>query len=98
MLDRKEQSGIASSEVRLTAGLEGRLRMEYAEDFARAGTDDARRRVIVDQVASLTDRFAISWHSRLVGSVDLESIGIWVPGSRIVASTAYALPEPLEGL
>ena len=36
--------------------------------------------------------------TRLVGSVDLESIGIWVPGSRIVASTAYALPEPLEGL
>lgn len=70
----------------------------HAEDFARAETDAARRRVIVDQVASLTDRFAISWHSRLVGSVDLESIGIWVPGSKIVASTAYALPEPLEGL
>ena len=63
-----------------------------------AETDAARRRVIVDQVASLTDRFAIAWHSRLVGSVDLASIGIWVPGSRIVASTAYALPEPLEGL
>ncbi len=37
VLDRKEQSGIASSEVRLTAGLEARLRMEYAEDFARFG-------------------------------------------------------------
>ncbi len=37
VLDRKEQSGIASSEVRLTPGLEGRLRMEYAEDFARFG-------------------------------------------------------------
>jgi hypothetical protein len=37
VLDRKEQSGIASSEVRLTPGLEARLRMEYAEDFARFG-------------------------------------------------------------
>jgi hypothetical protein len=37
VLDRSAQSGIASSEVRLTPGLEGRLRMEYAEDFARFG-------------------------------------------------------------
>jgi hypothetical protein len=37
VLDRKEQSGIASSEVRLTPGLEARLRTEYAEDFARFG-------------------------------------------------------------
>ena len=37
VLDRKAQSGIASREVRLTPGLEGRLRMEYAEDFARFG-------------------------------------------------------------
>ena len=37
VLDRSAQSGIASSEVRLTPGLERRLRMEYAEDFARFG-------------------------------------------------------------
>jgi len=30
-----------------------------------AGTDAARRRVIVDQVASLTDTSAIAWHHRL---------------------------------
>jgi dGTPase len=30
-----------------------------------AGTDAARRRVAVDQVASLTDTSAIAWHHRL---------------------------------
>jgi dGTPase len=30
-----------------------------------AGTDPARRRVVVDQVASLTDTSAIAWHHRL---------------------------------
>jgi dGTPase len=30
-----------------------------------AGTDDARRRVVIDQVASLTDTSAIAWHHRL---------------------------------
>jgi len=29
------------------------------------GTDAARRRVIIDQVASLTDTSAIAWHHRL---------------------------------
>jgi dGTPase len=32
-----------------------------------AGTDAARRRVVVDQVASLTDTSAIAWHHRLCG-------------------------------
>jgi hypothetical protein len=30
-----------------------------------AGTDGARRRVVIDQVASLTDTSAIAWHHRL---------------------------------
>jgi dGTPase len=30
-----------------------------------AGTDSARRRVVIDQVASLTDTSAIAWHHRL---------------------------------
>lgn len=70
----------------------------HAEDFAAADSDRARRRVVVDQVASLTDRFAISWHHRLVGELDVASLGIWVPGARRVTSSAFALPEPLEGL
>jgi dGTPase len=33
--------------------------------WAAAGTDAGRRRVVVDQVASLTDTSAIAWHHRL---------------------------------
>jgi dGTPase len=53
----------------------------YAEDFEAAQTDAARHRVIVDQVASLTDQHAMAWHGRLVGEVDAESLGVWAPGA-----------------
>jgi dGTPase len=33
--------------------------------WAAAGTASARRRVVIDQVASLTDTSAIAWHHRL---------------------------------
>lgn len=38
----------------------------FADDFVAAPSDAARMRVIVDQVASLTDQGAMSWHERLV--------------------------------
>ena len=38
----------------------------FALDWSDAETDAARRRVIVDQVASLTDQSAVAWHERLV--------------------------------
>jgi dGTPase len=38
----------------------------FADDFAEARDDASRRRVIVDQVASLTDQSAMAWHERLV--------------------------------
>jgi dGTPase len=38
----------------------------FAQDWTEAGDDDSRRRVIVDQVASLTDQSALTWHDRLV--------------------------------
>jgi dGTPase len=38
----------------------------FAADWRAAGDDTARRRVVVDQVASLTDQSAMDWHRRLV--------------------------------
>jgi len=45
----------------------GGLDVGFAADWAAASDDTARRRVVVDQVASLTDVSAAAWHERLVG-------------------------------
>ncbi|GAB2747826.1 deoxyguanosinetriphosphate triphosphohydrolase [Nocardioides pakistanensis] len=42
------------------------LEPAFRDDHARAGSDAARLRVVVDQVASLTDASAVQWHERLV--------------------------------
>lgn len=66
----------------LVAGLAARapdaLDAVFAPLWRAAGDDAARLRVVVDQVASLTDPVAVQWHARLfggptgaVGSVDL---------------------------
>jgi dGTPase len=39
----------------------------FAADFAAAADDGARLRVVIDQVASLTDPSAEAWHQRLLG-------------------------------
>ncbi|CAM3303298.1 deoxyguanosinetriphosphate triphosphohydrolase [Nocardioides dubius] len=44
------------------------LDRQFAEDHAAAGDDEARLRVVIDQVASLTDASAIRWHARMVGA------------------------------
>ncbi|RYU09420.1 deoxyguanosinetriphosphate triphosphohydrolase [Nocardioides iriomotensis] len=41
------------------------LQPAFRADFEAAGSDAGRLRVIVDQVASLTDASALSWHNRL---------------------------------
>lgn len=38
----------------------------FAEDWRAAPDDAARKRVVVDQVASLTDQSALAWYERLV--------------------------------
>ena len=53
----------------------------HTSDFAAASTDAGRRRAVVDQVASLTDQYAIAWHGRLVEEVDAASLGVWAPSS-----------------
>ncbi|HUG51839.1 MAG TPA: deoxyguanosinetriphosphate triphosphohydrolase, partial [Terrimesophilobacter sp.] len=45
-----------------------RLDAGFAGDWRAATTDAQRKRVVVDQVASLTDQSAMAWHDRLVGS------------------------------
>jgi dGTPase len=45
---------------------EGPLDPGFALDWSEAADDSARRRVVVDQVASLTDQSAMAWHDRLV--------------------------------
>jgi len=41
------------------------LDVPVADDWRAAADDAARRRVVVDQVASLTDVTAVAWHERL---------------------------------
>jgi dGTPase len=42
------------------------LERPFAEDWKAAADDAARRRVLIDQVAALTDASAAAWHDRLV--------------------------------
>lgn len=67
-----------------------RLDPMHAEDFTRAESDARRRRVVVDQVASLTDQIAIAWHQRFVGDIDAASLGVWAPGARPAAAATEA--------
>ncbi|WP_395243262.1 deoxyguanosinetriphosphate triphosphohydrolase [Agromyces sp. MMS24-K17] len=62
-----EQRSILSSlaDVLLATG-EQHLDTGFAEDWRAAADDAARKRVVVDQVASLTDQSALAWHERLV--------------------------------
>jgi len=53
----------------------------FVADFDAAESEAARRRVVVDQVASLTDQVALAWHGRFVGEIDAAAIGIWSPGA-----------------
>jgi dGTPase len=41
------------------------LERPFADDWAVAGDDSARLRVVIDQVASLTDASALAWHTAL---------------------------------
>ena len=58
------------SELVAVLGATGDQHLEtmFAADWRSANDDDARLRVVVDQIASLTDGSALALHERLVGT------------------------------
>ena len=64
MVDQREVLGELVSAL-VEAGPR-ELEPAFRDDHAKAGSDAARMRVVVDQVASLTDASAVQWHERLV--------------------------------
>ncbi|MCS5733903.1 deoxyguanosinetriphosphate triphosphohydrolase [Herbiconiux daphne] len=62
---------------------EGRaLETAFRDDWQRADDDAERKRIVVDQVASLTDQSAEAWHARLCGAT---SAGAATVGARNVS-------------
>jgi dGTPase len=53
----------------ILAGVPDTLDAGFAPAWKAAETDAVRLRVVVDQVAQLTDSSAVHWHQRLVGGV-----------------------------
>ncbi len=63
----RERELIAELAAAVLAGAPGALEPVFRAAFAAAGSDEDRLRVVVDQIASLTDTSAIAWHGRLSG-------------------------------
>ena len=66
LMDRQRSLLAELVEALLAAGRDG-LEPGLREDFDAAGDDAARTRVVLDQVASLTDASAVARHAQLVG-------------------------------
>jgi dGTPase len=66
MADQREL--LAELVERLADAAPDHLDRAFAGDWAEAGDDASRLRVVIDQVASLTDASAVAWHARLVRS------------------------------
>jgi dGTPase len=49
----------------ITLGAPDTLEPAFRPDFLEAPDDAARVRVVIDQIASLTDTSAVAWHQRL---------------------------------
>ena len=63
----RERELIAELAAAVLAGAPGALEPVFRAAFAAGGSDEDRLRVVVDQIASLTDTSAIAWHGRLCG-------------------------------
>ena len=61
----RERELIGELAEAILAGAPGTLDSVFRPEFEAAADDAARLRVVIDQVASLTDTSAIAWHQRL---------------------------------
>ena len=61
----RERELIMELAAAVRIGAPGTLDPALRAAYEAAGTDPARLRVVVDQVASLTDTSAVAWHARL---------------------------------
>jgi len=63
----REREIVAELAGAIAAGAPGTLDVLLRPEFEAAADDRARLRVVIDQVASLTDTSALAWHSQLCG-------------------------------
>ena len=61
----RERQLIAEIAAAVRSGAPATLDPVFRPAYAAAGSDQDRLRVVVDQIASLTDTSAIAWHRRL---------------------------------
>jgi dGTPase len=64
----RERELIAELAAAVESGAPETLDPVFRPAWAAAASDAACRRVVIDQIASLTDTSAIAWHRRLCGS------------------------------
>lgn len=62
---QERQRELLAELVGLLVARPAELERPFRDDWERAGDDAGRLRVVIDQVASLTDPTAVAWHSRL---------------------------------
>ena len=63
----RERELIAELAAAVLARAPGALDLVFRPAYSAAGSDQDRLRVVVDQIASLTDTSAIAWHGRACG-------------------------------
>ncbi|MDR8410353.1 deoxyguanosinetriphosphate triphosphohydrolase [Nonomuraea sp. 3-1Str] len=63
----RQRELIAELAVLITLGAPNTLEPAFRASFLAASGDAARTRVVIDQIASLTDTAAVAWHRRLSG-------------------------------
>jgi dGTPase len=66
-MQEREREVLVDLAHAVAAGAPGTLMVSMRESWAEAPNDSARWRVVIDQVATLTDQEAHRWHARLSG-------------------------------